>query len=38
MYGYTIFHDNIMESLFDSLNAGKSANSYIFAGAKGTTV
>lgn len=36
MYGYTIFHDNIMESLFDSINAGKSANSYIFAGAKGT--
>ena len=36
MYGYTIFHENIMQSLFDSIKAGKIANSYIFVGAKGT--
>lgn len=36
MFGYKIFHEELMQSLFNSIKSGKNANAYIFAGEKGT--
>lgn len=38
MYGYTIFHEDIMNSLIRSVHEGRSANAYIFEGSKGLGV
>lgn len=35
MYGYNIFHEDIMKTLIGNIREGKSANAYIFAGEKG---
>ncbi|MCD8390909.1 MAG: hypothetical protein LUD03_03615 [Firmicutes bacterium] len=35
MYGYEIFHDNLMKSLISSVHGGAAANAYIFEGEKG---
>lgn len=38
MYGYTIFHEDIMNSLIRSVREGRNANAYIFEGSKGLGV
>ena len=35
MYNYNIFHEEIMQSLIDSVNNSKTSNAYIFEGPKG---
>lgn len=35
MYGYKIFHKEIMKNLIESVRGGRSANAYIFYGAVG---
>lgn len=35
MYGYNIFHDELISKLVDNIRGGKCANAYIFEGAKG---
>ena len=35
MYGYEIFHDELMNSLIDSVHNGTSSHAYIFEGDKG---
>lgn len=35
MYGYEIFHENIMNTLIENARRGLNANTYIFEGAKG---
>lgn len=34
MYGYTIFHEDILKTLIDSVRDGRNANTYIFEGGK----
>ena len=34
MYGYTVFHEDIINSLIRSVREGRSANAYIFEGDK----
>ena len=36
MYGYTIFHEKLMNSLITSIKNKKNSNAYIFEGPKGT--
>lgn len=38
MYGYEIFHDNLMESLIKSVRNGTSSHAYIFEGDKGLLI
>lgn len=38
MFGYTVFHKDIMNSLIDTVRRGKSANAYIFEGDAGLAV
>ena len=38
MYGYDIFHDDLMQNLIDTVRGGKNAHAYIFEGAKGLGV
>lgn len=35
MYGYDIFHDDLMQNLIDTVRNGKNAHAYIFEGEKG---
>ncbi len=35
MYNYNIFHEELMQSLIDSVNENKASNAYIFEGPKG---
>ena len=35
MYGYDIFHDDLMQNLIDTVREGKNSHAYIFEGAKG---
>lgn len=35
MYGYNIFHDDLMNTLIGNIRDGKCANAYIFEGEKG---
>lgn len=35
MYGYEIFHDNLMKNLIESVHNSTSSHAYIFEGAKG---
>ncbi len=35
MYNYNIFHEELMQSLIDSVNNNKTSNAYIFEGPKG---
>lgn len=38
MFGYTVFHQDIMRSLIDSVRSGKNASSYIFEGQRDLAV
>ena len=38
MYGYNIFHDNLMMTLLNSVRNNTNANTYIFEGEKGLAV
>lgn len=35
MYGYDIFHENLLQTLIENVRGEKNANTYIFEGAKG---
>lgn len=35
MYGYTIFHEGLMDTLINNVREGKNANTYIFEGEPG---
>lgn len=38
MYGYDIFHDDLMQSLINTVREGKNSHAYIFEGAKGLDI
>ncbi len=35
MYGYSVFHEKLMDTLINSVRKGENANTYIFEGASG---
>ena len=35
MYGYTIFHEKVVQQLIDSVRSGTVSHTYIFEGAEG---
>ena len=35
MYGYEVFHEELIKNLIESVHDGKSSHAYIFEGEKG---